>query len=177
MVMFINRIPNQESRTVAGELEMAIAAATLLPDAIMGDNGGEFVGKAFQLVLENHGIIWLHSHPYTPQENGKVERFWETLETLPAKEGMSLEEVVTKYHGLAHWGVEELPKHRGLPVELGNSPNRAWSRSDLQSPGHGVSAELFEIWNATESRWHMARTEAEEDRRLQALMSAEGKLS
>jgi len=46
---------------------------------IKTDNGGEFNNYQFNLFCENNGIIKLNSIEYNPQENGKAERFQETL--------------------------------------------------------------------------------------------------
>ena len=37
------------------------------------DNGTEFIGQQFQNVLEEFNIKCHRTHPYTPQENGKIE--------------------------------------------------------------------------------------------------------
>lgn len=42
--------------------------------SIRTDNGGEFLGKNFQDMLRNQGIIHQKTEPYTPQHNGVVER-------------------------------------------------------------------------------------------------------
>ena len=44
------------------------------------DNGGEFVENPFQSVLSANGIEEFRTHLYTPQQNGKIERFWSTIE-------------------------------------------------------------------------------------------------
>ena len=36
--------------------------------------GGEYPSKSFESLLANHGIIHQISYPYTPQQNGLVER-------------------------------------------------------------------------------------------------------
>jgi hypothetical protein len=41
---------------------------------IQSDGGGEFMSKAFTTFLQHHGIIHQISCPYTPQQNGVVER-------------------------------------------------------------------------------------------------------
>jgi predicted acetyltransferase len=38
------------------------------------DNNGEFVSKAFNQVLKDHGIEKQMFIPYTPQQNGMAER-------------------------------------------------------------------------------------------------------
>jgi hypothetical protein len=47
---------------------------------ILSDNGSEFRGKETQHILHQLGITSVFTKPYRPQTNGKVERFWRTLE-------------------------------------------------------------------------------------------------
>jgi transposase InsO family protein len=54
-------------------------------EAVMTDNGSEFSGKEnkmhhpFERMLIELGIKHILTRPYRPQTNGKVERFWRTL--------------------------------------------------------------------------------------------------
>ena len=54
----------------------------------ISDNGLEFVD--LHSAINSKSLIELHrTHPYTPQKNGKIERWWETLERskkLPLRE-------------------------------------------------------------------------------------------
>ena len=52
---------------------------------IMSDNGSEFSSKAnknhpFERMLSFYDIKHRYTRPYRPQTNGKIERFWKTLE-------------------------------------------------------------------------------------------------
>jgi transposase InsO family protein len=47
---------------------------------ILSDNGSEFKGIATQHLLKELNIHSVFTRPYRPQTNGKVERFWRTLE-------------------------------------------------------------------------------------------------
>lgn len=80
----------------------------VVPHMMIIDNGGEFIGEEFQHVLDEHGIECHRTHPYTPQENGKIERWWQTLErsSTQALSEPYLTELIRKYN-------EEWP-HRGL---------------------------------------------------------------
>lgn len=55
-------------------------------EEILSDNGSEFAsrknkdGHAFERMLLEMGIKHRYTRPYRPQTNGKVERFWRTLE-------------------------------------------------------------------------------------------------
>jgi transposase InsO family protein len=53
--------------------------------AILSDNGSEFASKKnprhpFERLLQFYQIKHYYTQPYRPQTNGKIERFWETLE-------------------------------------------------------------------------------------------------
>ena len=43
------------------------------------DNGGEFCGKEFEEFCKKCGISWKKTTPYTPHNNGVVERKNKTL--------------------------------------------------------------------------------------------------
>ena len=53
---------------------------------ILSDNGAEFTSRAnpdehpFEAMLRELGIVHRYTRPYRPQTNGKVERFWRTLD-------------------------------------------------------------------------------------------------
>jgi transposase InsO family protein len=48
--------------------------------SILSDNGSEFKGVATQTLLKHLHISARFTKPYRPQTNGKVERFWRSLE-------------------------------------------------------------------------------------------------
>jgi transposase InsO family protein len=45
----------------------------------MSDAGGEYKSDAFLKTLKDAGIKILQSAPYTPQQNGRAERFMRTI--------------------------------------------------------------------------------------------------
>jgi 5'-3' exoribonuclease 2 len=47
------------------------------------DNGGEFCGAAFNDYCRQEGIVRHHTIPYTPQQNGVVERMDRTIISRP----------------------------------------------------------------------------------------------
>jgi hypothetical protein len=55
----------------------------LLPEAVVkklrSDNGGEFMGEEFKTILLQHNIRHEQCSPYSPHQNGVVERGWRTL--------------------------------------------------------------------------------------------------
>lgn len=61
-------------------LENAIRKVPSPPYELLTDNGKEFVGKDFESVLQKYSIHHRLTAPYTPELNGKMERFWKILE-------------------------------------------------------------------------------------------------
>ncbi len=76
---------DQEMETVIGELRAAIAKYGE-PLDIINDNGLQFVSlyegslNGFQKLLQELGIKQIRCRVHTPETNGKIERFWQTLE-------------------------------------------------------------------------------------------------
>ena len=108
--------------TVSNALVHALQNAPK-PRFMVIDNGTEFIGVNFQQVLANNDILEHRTHPYTPQENGKIERWWQTLEksaTQPLAEPY-LTWLIGEYNG--KWD------HIGLKELTGKfmTPNEAWS--------------------------------------------------
>lgn len=52
------------------------------PYILTTDNGGEFCGELMEAVLKILNIKHWKTKPYTPQQNGKIERYWRGLEGL-----------------------------------------------------------------------------------------------
>lgn len=92
------------------------------PKTIIIDNGKEFTSQQFQKTLNNFSINDHRIHAYTPEENGKIERFWETLErsaTHPLR-GEYLDWIIDQYNRCwAHKGLKELTGEK-------ITPNEAW---------------------------------------------------
>jgi len=78
-VVYVLRSKDQ----AAAALELYSREISTEADAIIGtvrtDNGGEFIGKAFQDVLRRIGAKHERTIPGTPQQNGAAERYWRTL--------------------------------------------------------------------------------------------------
>ena len=72
-------LDDKSGPTVANALVHALNAAPK-PRYMVIDNGTEFIGVNFQQVLLSNDILEHRIHAYTPQENGKIERWWQTLE-------------------------------------------------------------------------------------------------
>ena len=126
-------VTNKESTTIASELVCALLKASA-PARIVIDNGGEFVGAPFQQVLELHGIKDWRTQPYTPQQNGKMERWWQTYES--SKGNSHLQSVVNEYN--TAW------RHSGLRQLTGKwiTPADMWLNETHWTPGQPDEVEF-----------------------------------
>jgi transposase InsO family protein len=78
-IMGYQLITNKTAETCAMALRMILHVRT--PPYIIGsDNGGEFRRRALTSLLNEFQIRTWYGQPYTPQQNGKIERFWATME-------------------------------------------------------------------------------------------------
>ena len=59
---------------------MVLKETNHAPHTIVTVNGGEFVADDFVSILDQYHIKHLKIHPYTPEENAKIERFWRTYD-------------------------------------------------------------------------------------------------
>ena len=104
-------------------------------EEILSDNGPEFgprnskqkQGHPFERMLIELGIKHRYTKPYRPQTNGKVERFWRTLEDdlLRETDFDSLEELKDELMQYLVYYNHQRP-HQGIagkvPVEMMNGP-------------------------------------------------------
>ena len=114
-----------EKTSISSALALAHALGkTKKPKTITIDNGGEFIGEEFQHVLNENGIECFRTHPYTPEENGKIERFWDTLEKARASgrilDAPYIEAIITEYNDV--WEHSSLKKQLNKP----STPSNAW---------------------------------------------------
>jgi transposase InsO family protein len=78
-IMHHRLIPDKRVDTCAAVLAETFQMRA--PPCVLGtDNGGEFTGEAFTSGLRQHGVTPWRTKPYTPEQNGKMERFWRSLE-------------------------------------------------------------------------------------------------
>jgi transposase InsO family protein len=69
------RIETRRSHTCAAVLAEALEMWAA-PCVLGSDNSGEFTGAAFTSILQQYGVSHWRTTPHTPQQNGKMERFW-----------------------------------------------------------------------------------------------------
>lgn len=86
-----------------------------LPRALMTDNGAAMVSEEFTCGLHTLGIVHQRTLPYSPQQNGKQEHFWTSVEGRL----MAMLE-----------GVGE------VTLELLNTATQAWIEQDYQRRHH-----------------------------------------
>ncbi len=98
---------------------------------LLSDNGAEFGGKRlkkpeehpFERMLMEVGIKHRYTRPYRPQTNGKIERFWKTIETELLEDTVfdSLEELQDELSQYLYYYNYQRP-HQGInglnPVEF-----------------------------------------------------------
>jgi transposase InsO family protein len=92
-------------------------------EELISDNGAEFGGKnlkepkehPFERMLLEMGIKHRYTRPYRPQTNGKVERFWRTIETdlLEDMAFDSLEQLQDELEQYLYYYNHERP-HQGI---------------------------------------------------------------
>ena len=90
------------------------------PHMMVIDNGTEFIGHNFLTVLEKNNIRCHRTHPYSPEENGKMERWWQTFDK--SRQNDDIEGFVNEYNKF--W------PHNSLKI-LSNrtmTPHEAWIR-------------------------------------------------
>jgi putative transposase len=78
-IMHYRFIADKRSETCAAVLA-DVFQVWARPCVLGSDNGGEFTGAAFTGLLHQYGVTTWRTTPYTPQQNGKMERFWRTLD-------------------------------------------------------------------------------------------------
>ena len=81
---YVEQHPDQRAETATAFMRRAIEHFTELglgpPEAIMSDNGNCYRSYAFRAELERVGARQILTPPYTPRWNGKIERFFGTLD-------------------------------------------------------------------------------------------------
>jgi transposase InsO family protein len=100
------------------------------PYAIWSDNGTEFRAE-FDTVLARLHICHLRTTPYNPQQNGKMERFWPTLERCPP--GVPLFQYINSYNQAVHTALPRNPDIQDVFVP--QTPDQAYQSLPRWTPG------------------------------------------
>ena len=80
-IAFARIMPDEGQHSAVEFLHVALAYFRSLgiePKAIMSDNGSCYISKLFAQCRRGQGLRHLFTRPYTPQTNGKAERFIQT---------------------------------------------------------------------------------------------------
>ena len=104
------------------------------PTLIYVDNGGPFVAGQFRRICVELGIALAHTRPYRPCSKGKVERYWETLDSF------IVEANAARYTSLAQLN-DAL--HAWVDLRYNQQPHSALEPG--QTPWSVYSAALEEI--------------------------------
>ena len=131
-ILFYKVLETKEMIETANALLECIQINQITPSCIVIDNGKEFIGEDFQNVMRSHNIEDWRTQPYTPQQNGKIERFWLTLmksikSELPIIE--QLPDVIQEYN--TTWNHSALKKLYGEPM----TPQKAWLKGPIWIEG------------------------------------------
>jgi transposase InsO family protein len=130
-------ITDKSAQTTAAFLRWVLQSNPA-PAILGSDNGGEFRGRAFTNLLAEFGIRAWYGEPYTPQQNGKMERFWGTLErsVTDSRNPTAVTNFLTEYN--LHW------KHSGI----GMTPAEARFRIPNYRTVEGLRERIDEnlIW-------------------------------
>ena len=103
-------------------LQNALQKVNINPETIVSDNGTEFVGHLFQNELKKNEIASWRTQPYTPQKNGKIELFWQTL-IKSSKKDFSIEaqlnDIISEYNVMwEHKFLKQLYNQPKTPQEV-----------------------------------------------------------
>jgi transposase InsO family protein len=116
-------LSNRKASSTREALETTIRENQASPYAIWSDHGTEFKGE-FESLLHAQGIRHVHTAPRNPQQNGKMERFWPTVERCPSSEEM--EDRIRHYNARPHQGLGKFAQSDGTEVRM--TPQDAYAR-------------------------------------------------
>ena len=105
-------------------VKRVITRAPFLIQKIRTDQGTEFLNIKLKKLLAGHNIIHRRNTPYSPEENGKIERFHGTLNQKALRYGFppnqTLDQMQYKLNLFMHY-YNYQKKHRGLGMD-GKTP-------------------------------------------------------
>lgn len=122
-LIYYEIIDNKEAETTSRALMNALKF-NQKPKTLIVDNGKEFTADCFIETLNQFGIELHNVHPYTPQENGKVERFWYTIERARTRSlrGSYLRSIIEQYNKYwIHGGLKEITNQDLTPEKAWNT--------------------------------------------------------
>jgi transposase InsO family protein len=137
-------LPNKSSAEVAEFVVKAVRDTGRRPYTIWSDNGGEFAGRLDDILPQLH-IKHNRTKPYNPQQNGKMERFWATVDKAENQE--QGDQVIDWYNRTPKkWLAERVEGRRSIsPNELCRILPR-WDMSNRTWRVDGVTMVFDWIW-------------------------------
>ena len=128
-------LDNREAETIHKCIVQEIFSRFGYPKILQSDNGGEFIGHTMRDALQRKGVKIIHSSPYHPETNGRVERFNRTvegqlgklMEELNTRRWIDLLEDVTNGYNYTRHSTTNRP-----PFELmfARKPSMQWYRME-----------------------------------------------
>ena len=121
-ILYFELLDDKSATSVSAALQKALSAVieetNQAPHTIVTDNGKEFVNEEFNNILNCFGVRHHRTHPYTPEENVKIERFWRTFDQANT-ENSTIGDVIHQYNNF--WS------HRSLIINGKHvTPQEAW---------------------------------------------------
>lgn len=143
-ILFSATSNNKDQLFVINSLLKCIHHCRSKPFILTTDNGGEFCGDLMKFTLKLLEINHWRTKPYTPQQNGKIERWWRGLENLKNYKDIdnfirSYNEIIPKYH------LQELAnKYLGMKISLNQAtPEYIYQNTPkFESYHEGVYVEI-----------------------------------
>ena len=141
------RLPDRTAQSCLNVLKSAIQNCEK-PFCVWSDNGSETLNVFSQFLNEN-SIKVAKTKPHCPQQNGKIERFWQTFETL--RKNNSIDEAIERYNNTPHTALPKVTiqtkstviKRHMTPKEAYNDEEHRW-RPDI-APLWRVDGEIREF--------------------------------
>ena len=136
-ILYFEVLDDKTAQSTSAALKRAIDSVVEetnhAPHTIVTDNGKEFVAHEFESILNQYHIKHHKTHPYTPEENAKIERFWRTLDQAKT-DCSTIGEVVDQYNRFwPHKGLFMINKEKMTPQEAWDSmPKFDGSQSEDQ---------------------------------------------
>ena len=114
-----DKTAQSNSAALQRAIDLILVEANHVPHTIVTDNGKEFTANEFVDVLNRYKIYQHKIHPYTPEENAKIERFWRTFDQAKTDDS-TISEVIDQYNNF--W------PHKGLHLSNNQkmTPQEAW---------------------------------------------------
>jgi hypothetical protein len=123
-------LPDKHACFTRGVLEQVIIRIGVAPYAVWSDNGTEFKGD-FETFLARQQIRHVRTKPYNPQQNGKIERFWPTIEKWDDDGDLMV--WIEGYNARPQMALPRMTQPSGVRVRM--NPNDAYAAKEHWVPG------------------------------------------